>query len=86
MTEKSKVKPDDTPTVPGAPTSVEHTQPDDQYTTGGQQSHQKAELKKSVQEEQRNPPVDESPGLHRTGSFTGTTGGPEPTESDPKNR
>jgi hypothetical protein len=83
MSDKSQVKPDDTPVTPGAPTSVEHTQPDDQYTTRGQHQDQKSVLKKSVQEGQRTPPVAESPGLHRTGSHTGTTGGPEHTESDP---
>jgi hypothetical protein len=83
MSEKSQVKPDDTPVTPGAPTSVEHTQPNDQYTAGGQHQDQKSVLKKSVQEGQRTPPFAESPGLHRTGSHTGTTGGPEHTESDP---
>jgi hypothetical protein len=83
MSDKSQVKPDDAPVTPGAPTSVEHTQPDDQYTAGGQHQDQKSVLKKSVQEGQRTPPVPESSGLHRTGSHTGTTGGPEHTESDP---
>jgi hypothetical protein len=83
MGNKSEVKPDETTTTPGAPTSVEHTQPDDQYTAGGQHQDQKTALKKTVQEEQRRPPVPESPGLHRTGSYTGTAGGREHAESDP---
>jgi hypothetical protein len=82
MSNKSHVKPDDT-TTPGAPTSVEHTQPNDHYTAGGQQQDQKSALKKSVQQEQHSPPVPQSPGLHSTGSYTGTAGGPEHAESDP---
>jgi hypothetical protein len=83
MSNKSEVKPDETTTTPGAPTSVEHTQPNDQYTAGGQHQDQKAALKNSVQQGQQTPPVPDSPGLHRTGSYTGTTGGPAQTESDP---
>ena len=83
MSNKSEVKRDETPTTPGAPTSVEHTQPKDQYAAGGQHNDQKAALKKSVQQEQRTPAIPDSPGLHRTGSYTGTSGGPEHTESDP---
>jgi hypothetical protein len=82
MSDKSQVKPE-TATTPGAPTSVEHTQPNDQYTAGGQQQDQKSVLKKSVQQEQRTPAVPQSPGQHSTGSYTGTTGGPEHTEPDP---
>ena len=83
MSNKSHVKPDETTNTPGAPTSVEHTQPNDHYTAGGQHQDQKSVLKKSVQQEQRTPPVPQSPGQHSTGSYTGTTGGPEDKKSDP---
>ena len=73
---QAHIRPDQTDTAPGAPTTVEHTPPDDQYASGGQQQEQKQELKKSVSQQQRQPPADESAGLHRTGSFTGTAGGP----------
>ena len=55
---------------------MEHTEPEDQYASGGQQHDQKQALKKSVKEQQAPSPVPESPGLHSTGSFTGTAGGP----------
>ncbi len=80
---KTQVKPDATPTTPGAPTSVANTEPEDHYVSGGQVKQQRKELEKSVQEGQRKPPVDESSGLHRTGSYTGIAGGPEHTEKDP---
>lgn len=83
MSNKSHIKPDETTTTPGAPTSVQHTQPNDQYAAGGQHQDQKSVLKKSVQQEQRTSPVPQSPGVHSTGSYTGTAGGPEHSESDP---
>lgn len=70
------IKPEKTAATPGAPTSVEHTAPDDQYAAGGQQQDQKKALKKSAQEQQSTPPAHQNAGLHSTGSFTGTTGGP----------
>jgi hypothetical protein len=64
---QAQIRPDQTDTAPGAPTTVEHTPPEDQYTSGGQHQEQK--------QQQHQPPVEESAGLHRTGSFTGTSGG-----------
>lgn len=80
MADQTHVKPDSTATSPGAPTSVEHTEPQNSYTSGGQQKDQRHELKKSVQNEQRAPEENQAPGLHRTGSYTGTAGGPGPDE------
>lgn len=82
-TDQTQVKPDSTPTTPGAPTSVTNTEPEDHYVSGGQGKQQRKELEKSVKEGQRQPPVEQSPGLHRSGSYTGTAGGPEHTERDP---
>ncbi len=71
---QTSVKPDQA-TTPNAPTSVEHTPPEDHYASGGQQEEQRQVLKKSVKQEQNDAPVEESAGLHRTGSYTGTAGG-----------
>jgi hypothetical protein len=74
MAKQADVKPEQTGTEPSAPTSVEHTAPADQYTSGGQRREQEQQLKKSVKQQQA-PRVEEAAGQHRTGSFTGTTGG-----------
>jgi hypothetical protein len=73
---KTKVKPE-RPTTPGAPTSVQHIAPEDHYAAGGQHHEQRAALKKSVDEKQAQPPAGQNAGQHSTGSFTGTTGGPQ---------
>jgi hypothetical protein len=77
MSNKTEVKPEEPSTTPGAATSVEHIAPEDHYASGGQQQEQKEALKKSVKEKQPQPPADQNPGQHSTGSFTGTTGGPQ---------
>lgn len=69
---QSETKPEQA-APPAAPTSVEHTAPEDHYASAGQQHEQKQELNKSVKQQQAPPPVEESAGQHRTGSFTGTT-------------
>ena len=76
MTDKqTRIKPEATESTPGASTSVEHTAPEDHYTSGGQQKEQKEVLKKSVKDEQAQPMPDQSAGVHSTGSHTGTSGG-----------
>jgi hypothetical protein len=75
MSNKTEVKPEEPTTTPGAATSVEHIAPEDQHASGGQQQDQKQELKKSVQKGEHEGDGNQSPGQHRTGSFTGTTGG-----------
>jgi len=76
MTDKrSQIEPERTNTTPGASTSVEHTAPEDYYASGGQHNEQKQDLKKSVKQQQAEPPVEPGAGQHSTGSFTGTTGG-----------
>jgi hypothetical protein len=72
---KTKVKPEEPTTPPGAPTSVQHVAPEDHYASGGQDHEQRKALKKSVNENQ--PPAGQNAGQHSTGSFTGTTGGPQ---------
>ena len=74
---KTKVKPEEPTTPPGAPTSVQHVAPEDHYASGGQDHEQKKALKKSVNEKQTQPPAGQNAGQHSTGSFTGTTGGPQ---------
>jgi hypothetical protein len=75
MSNKTEVKPEEPTSTPGAATSVEHIAPEDHYASGGQHQEQKDELKKSVDENQRQPPAGQNAGQHSTGSFTGTTGG-----------
>jgi hypothetical protein len=73
---KTKVKPEE-PTTPGAATSVQHIAPEDHYASSGQHREQREALKKSVDEKQAQPPAGQNAGQHSTGSFTGTTGGPQ---------
>jgi hypothetical protein len=73
--QQTEVKPEEPTTTPGAATSVEHIAPEDHYASGGQHQEQKKELKKSVQKGENEGDGNQSPGQHRTGSFTGTTGG-----------
>lgn len=73
---KTKVKPEKPTTPHGAPTSVQHVAPEDHYASGGKHQEQKEALKKSVDENQSQPPAGQNAGQHSTGSFTGTTGGP----------
>ena len=72
---KTKVKSEKPTTPPGAPTSVQHVAPEDHYASGGQHQEQRKALKESADEKQNQPPAGQSAGQHRTGSFTGTTGG-----------
>ena len=83
MDNKTKVKPEEEPsTTPGAATSVQHIAPKDHYASGGQQQEQNEALRKSVKDEQSQPPPGQSAGQHSTGSFTGTTGGQGPVTTD----
>lgn len=75
MDNKTEVKPEKPTATPGAATSVESIAPEDHYASGGQHQDQKKELKKSVQKGEQKGDGNQSPGQHRTGSFTGTTGG-----------
>ena len=77
MPNKTEVKPEEPTTTAGAATSVEHIAPEDHYASGGQQEEQKEALKKSADKGDAKPPAGQSPGQHSTGSFTGTTGGPQ---------
>ena len=52
-------------------TSVQHSEPEDAYLTGGQRNLQRRVLGLNVEANQAQP-VDQSAGLHSTGSFTGT--------------
>lgn len=74
------VKP--TETQPHASTtSVQNSEPEDAYLTGGQRNLQRRVLGLNVEGEQHQRPADQSPGLHTNGSFTGTANdetGPEP--------
>lgn len=73
--QQTDVKPEEPSTIPGAATSVEHIAPEDHYASGGQHQEQKQVLKKSVQKGENEGDGNQSPGQHRTGSYTGTTGG-----------
>ncbi|MGA9717263.1 MAG: hypothetical protein WBQ79_03200 [Acidobacteriaceae bacterium] len=75
MSNKTEVKPEEPMTTPGAATSVEHIAPEDHYASGGQHEEQKKELKKSAQKGENEGDANQSPGQHRTGSYTGTSGG-----------
>ncbi len=78
------VKPDQT--QPNASTtSVQNSEPEDAYLTGGQRNLQRRVLGLNVDGQQHQRPVDQSPGLHTNGSFTGTANdqtGPEPADKD----
>lgn len=75
MSNKTEVKPEEPSSTPGAATSVESIAPEDHYASGGQHEDQKQALKKSVQKGESEGDKGRIPGQHRTGSFTGTTGG-----------
>ena len=75
MSNKTEVKPEEPSTTAGAATSVEHIAPEDQYAAGGKHQEQKQQLKKSVQKGENEGDANQSPGQHRTGSYTGTSGG-----------
>jgi hypothetical protein len=75
MANKTEVKPERPSATPGAATSVEPIAPPDQYASGGQHKEQKEQLKKTVQKGEHEGHPAQSPGQHRTGSYTGTTGG-----------
>ena len=75
MSNKTEVKPEEPSTTAGAATSVEHIAPEDQYAAGGQHQEQKQQLKKSAQKGENEGDANQSPGQHRTGSYTGTSGG-----------
>jgi len=69
------VKPEEPSATAGAATSVEHIAPRDPYETGGQKQDQQHELKQSVSRGEREADPGQSAGQHRTGSYTGTSGG-----------
>lgn len=73
MANKTRVKPEKPSS--GAATSVENIAPEHPYASGGQHADQKQEMKKSVQKGEHKGDANQSPGQHRTGSYTGTTGG-----------
>jgi hypothetical protein len=75
MRNKTEVKPERPNSTPGAATSVESIAPDDQYAARRRHQDQKKEMKKSVQKGEHESDSNQSPGQHRTGSYTGTTGG-----------
>jgi hypothetical protein len=70
--EGAEVKPDATRTSPGAPTSVEHTQPEEHFESGGQSTDQRQVLQENVRGGQAQRHPEQPAGLHSTGSFTGT--------------
>jgi hypothetical protein len=86
---EGQVKADATPTRPGAtppgstragaPTSVEHTEPEEQFESGGKQQQQREVLQENVAggagQAERHP--EQVAGQHATGSFTGTAEEPE---------
>lgn len=74
---QAETKPENAGATPGASTSVQNTAPEDQHASGGQQAEQKHELKNSVKQQQNDPGLAENSGLHSTGSYTGTAGGPD---------
>ena len=76
MHNKTEVKPEGPTTTPGAATSVEQVAPEDNDAPGGQHQKMKDALKKSLDKGDSKPPAGQPAGQHRTGSFTGTTGGP----------
>ena len=52
---------------------MEHIAPEDHYASGGQHQQQKKELKKSAEKGENEGDGNQSPGQHRTGSYTGTS-------------
>ncbi len=64
-----------------APTTVQSKEPEDAYLTGGQRNLQRRVLGLNVDGKQSQRPPDQSPGLHSTGSFTGTANGDEGTKN-----
>ena len=78
------MKPNQT-TPETSPTTVQNSEPEDAYLTGGQRNLQRRVLGLNVDnrgeggKSQR--PVDQSPGLHSTGSFSGV--GNEETTAEP---
>lgn len=64
-----------------APTSVQSKEPEDAYLTGGQRNLQRRVLGLNVEGQQGHRPAEQSPGLHSTGSFTGTATGEDSPES-----
>lgn len=75
MANKTEIKPEEPSTTAGAATSVEHIAPENQYAAGGKHQEQKQQLKKSAEKGENEGDGNQSPGQHRTGSYTGTTGG-----------
>ncbi|MGI8771407.1 MAG: hypothetical protein ACR2JE_08210 [Acidobacteriaceae bacterium] len=76
---EANVKPDSTSTHPGAPTSVEHTEPEKHFESAGQHSKQRRALEENVKGDagQAQPHPEQVAGQHATGSFTGTAEEPE---------
>ncbi len=63
-------------TVPNAsPAGVQSADTGSSYQQGGRSEAQRSELEKNVADGQRHRPVEQSPGLHSTGSFTGVANG-----------
>ncbi len=75
---QTPVKPDAT-RPEDASTSVQNTQPEDAYNSGGEHKQQRRELELNVQGQggqgQQHP--EKPAGIHSTGSFTGTAEKPE---------
>ncbi len=77
--DSAEVKPETTETHPGASMSVQNTEPEDTYLTGGQSKQQRRELEPNVKDDgnQGQRPPEQSAGIHSTGSFTGEAVRPE---------
>ncbi len=60
-----------------ASTSVQNTEPQDPYTSGGEKHAQRRELDRNVAGGQGQQHPDKPAGIHSTGSFTGTAEKPE---------
>ena len=59
-----------------APTTVQSKEPEDAYLTGGQRNLQRRVLGlNNVEGKSSQRSAEQSPGLHSTGSFTGTANG-----------
>ncbi len=76
---EGNVKPDSTSTHPGAPTSVEHTEPEKHFESGGQRTNQRRALEENVKggAGHAQPHPEQVAGQHSTGSFTGSAEEPE---------
>ena len=74
------VKP--TESQPASATSVQHAEPEDAYLTGGQRNLQRRVLGLNVEGNGGHRPADQSPGLHSSGSFTGTANGETERKKD----